>query len=488
MGIQRVADKKQMWRSSFSDVIASGADPMDWTQIGLIGPGQSISQGGGVLSMVGGVTIGAETILRSKKAFRGNLVLRYLLSMTNRSANSGFFIELVDIIGDDLQFVINSTTSITVTIPPTDKGPRFTDANVGQSVYLGNFIGSVGISGRYAIASVVGNDVTFTVINFPASGTGTCSVFGWNYHRVLYDGTIVTNAKFDSQKDGWATGDTTAVINTTASPGHVATYGVEDGITSFYDQLAASSTTSQISFRGSRAANTPAFGTPLFLQIRIANGAAAPSNLTANLDFVSVEEYQAEPVQFQRSGLLNAPLPVFIQNAAGLTSAPVQGSAVRSSTTVGNPLYVATGYSANPSAIQTGRNVDLQATLIGALITKPFAIPEADWTFVGAVGGIVNTTTATTIKAAPGAGIRNYLTSLQIATDTLGAATELAIRDGAAGPVLWRGKLQTTALPQMTIDFPTPLKGAVNNLLEIVTLTASVTGGVYVNAQGYAAP
>ena len=110
-----------------------------------------------------------------------------------------------------------------------------------------------------------------------------------------------------------------------------------------------------------------------------------------------------------------------------------------------------------------------------------------EWTFPSATGGIVNTTTAVTLKAAPAqASQRNYLTDLQIQTATLGAATELAIRDGAGGPVLWRTQLQTTAMPLVPINFQTPLKGSPGNLLEVVTLTA-VTGGVYVGAQGFTA-
>ena len=110
--------------------------------------------------------------------------------------------------------------------------------------------------------------------------------------------------------------------------------------------------------------------------------------------------------------------------------------------------------------------------------------PDA-WSFACATGGIVNTAAAVTIKAAPAdATQRNYLTDLQIAADALGAATELAIRDGAGGTVLWRGKLQTAALIVTWIGFSQPLQGSPGNLLEVVTLTA-VTGGVYVNAQGY---
>lgn len=109
------------------------------------------------------------------------------------------------------------------------------------------------------------------------------------------------------------------------------------------------------------------------------------------------------------------------------------------------------------------------------------------WNYAAASGGIVNTTTAVTIKAAAGASVRNYLKTLTISHDALGAATEIAIRDGAAGTVLWRGRLQTAATDSAAgsvIQFDPPLKGTANTLMEIVTLTA-VTGGVYVNATGF---
>lgn len=72
------------------------------------------------------------------------------------------------------------------------------------------------------------------------------------------------------------------------------------------------------------------------------------------------------------------------------------------------------------------------------------------------------------------------------AADALGAATELAIRDGAAGTVIWRGKINTAGwLDGMEITFSPALRGTANTLVEIVTLTASVTGSVYCNLQGY---
>lgn len=126
----------------------------------------------------------------------------------------------------------------------------------------------------------------------------------------------------------------------------------------------------------------------------------------------------------------------------------------------------------------------LRGNTVGTIV-----IPPAGWGYAAATGGITNTTTAVTIKASAGAGLRNYISSLQVSADALGAATELAIRDGAGGTVLWRTKLQaSTALDPTSFVFPIPIVGTAATLLEVVTLTASVTGSVYVDAQGFAGP
>lgn len=116
------------------------------------------------------------------------------------------------------------------------------------------------------------------------------------------------------------------------------------------------------------------------------------------------------------------------------------------------------------------------------------AVPAGAWSYAAAASGIVNTTTAVTVKAAAGAGVKNYVTSLQISAEALGTASEVAIRDGAAGTVLWRTKIGTGGLVAgREIVFASPLVGTANTLLEVVTLTASGTGAVYVNLQGYSA-
>lgn len=113
--------------------------------------------------------------------------------------------------------------------------------------------------------------------------------------------------------------------------------------------------------------------------------------------------------------------------------------------------------------------------------------PASVWTYSAAAGGISNTTTAVTIKAAGAVGVKNYVKSMQINWGTLGAGTEIVLRKGAAGTVLWRG-VATTAAGSIDVPFETPVSSDAAQLLEVATLTATVTGGVYVNAQGYEAP
>lgn len=173
----------------------------------------------------------------------------------------------------------------------------------------------------------------------------------------------------------------------------------------------------------------------------------------------------------------------------GTSASQQQGTAASDAVAVGNPVRTgATARATNITAVASGDAVDNIATTVGAQIVRNFSIPELDWQYAAAASGIVNTTTAVTMKAAAGAGIRNYITGLQISCGTLGGATELVIRDGAAGTVIWRQQLTTAGTTGVEmIAFATPLKGTANTLLEVATLTA-VTGGIYVNAQGYAAP
>ena len=117
-----------------------------------------------------------------------------------------------------------------------------------------------------------------------------------------------------------------------------------------------------------------------------------------------------------------------------------------------------------------------------AVVSKA-AVPGS-WSYAAASGGISNSTTAVTITAAAGTGLRNTIEAIQISADALGAATEVVVRDGAAGTVLWRVKIGTGGNSGIAHTFAVPLRSTANTLLEVVTLTASITGAVYINVQG----
>lgn len=166
---------------------------------------------------------------------------------------------------------------------------------------------------------------------------------------------------------------------------------------------------------------------------------------------------------------------------------PIPATAVITVDTLG--AYVAPGGGTSDATAANQATQITAAQLTNTILNggvRPFAAASADWSYAAASGGISNTTTAVTVVAAT-ASMRNYVTACQISADALGAATEIVIRNGAAGPVLWRSKVQTAGLAPLEVDFPTPIKSSANTLLEFATLTASVTGSVYINCQGYIA-
>jgi len=198
-----------------------------------------------------------------------------------------------------------------------------------------------------------------------------------------------------------------------------------------------------------------------------------------NSTLPTLTDGQRGDIQVGSRGSINVQLKVADGSGSiSSTSTPADGAS-NSTTTLNS-----SGYLMN----YNGTTWDRMRGDTAGLLTQQFALTGSRWSYAAAAGGITNTTTAVTIAAAAGSGVRNYLTGLQIFSDTLGTATEIAIRDGAAGTVLWRGKINTGgAFVGAEVKFTCPLKGTANTLMEFVTLTASGTGSVYVNAQGYTA-
>lgn len=169
-------------------------------------------------------------------------------------------------------------------------------------------------------------------------------------------------------------------------------------------------------------------------------------------------------------------------SAASVTST---GGAAEDGVQFGNPVTIAMearNTNKNPMSAN-GDVIRPVATMIGAQIIRPFSIPELDWSYVAAAP--ITTAVATTIKLAAGAGLKNYLTALQIQNEGA-TASVIEIKSASGGTVLWRFKVPTGWPQGISMQFPTPLQSAANALLELNVVTAGAA--ILFNAQGYIAP
>ena len=435
------------WRTTFAKTLSGTADPSFWTVIKKA-TGQTINQSSGNLVITSGTTPNEESIIRSTQTWSDSFILKYNSLMSARSTTNNFVIELVDVIGDGLACTITNATTIVVTIPSNP----FTAENIGQGMYVGNISLSTGIPMRGVIASVTSTTITLTVAGWPASGSCTVSLFGWNYQQIIYNTATVTSATYDAQRMGWNTGATTMAINTTNSPGHVGQLYNEDGMSIYSDALAASATAYQFTQRASRLANIPANDVPLYIQIRCLNGTTTATAITWTLGFISMEEFASAAVNIQGSKQIGAGTATAVQITGGSSTVtatnlscnvaqiagtntlatglagimPVGGGTIHGGAITPNPVRIgARAINANYATLTSGQAGDLISTLVGALIEKPYSIPELDW---NATDSITNSTTAVQLKAAT-ASNKNYVTSLSIAAGTLASAIEIQVRD-----------------------------------------------------------
>ena len=352
-----------------SGIVGKAAEDFTLLQTGS---GMTVNQSSGNLVITTGTTANSETVIRSIDTFSGSLLARLKVILSQRIANQTFRFELADLIGEALSYTINSATSVTVTFPTTNP---FTAANVGQSVRLSRITGAAGIPGRYAIASVSGLTVNFTVAAWPASGSGTLTLYGWNYIQLEYSGTTATNASFDSQRRGWNSGNTTATINTTASPGHVGQINFDVLTAGFSDAVVASNTGYQWTNRASRIENVPDPETVLYLFIVVQNGSTAPaSTTTLTTGFIQIEDQGRQKIRVASSDPVGShALPVQVLGGA-LGTQPVSGT-VTSNIGTGTVAAVTAVTSANlalPGIIADVTSAALTTTTTTAAFTPTF--------------------------------------------------------------------------------------------------------------------
>jgi len=366
-----VAATQRIETAGFS---ASGASVLDvfFVQTPQVGAGVTYNQASGSLNILTGTTTNAEFLARSVNTYWGSMRLRASIVASQRIANQNFAVILADLLGEGLTYTINSSTSVTV----ATSGLNFNATMVGQFVFLGGITGAAGVPGRYAIASVSGDNITFTVAGWPASGTGTLTLFGRNYVRNLVNGVTPTNVAWDVQCNGWATGDTTATINTTASPGTILQNELTGRDAWLHDALRATSTSPNYTVRASRYENIPEPDTQFYVFLWSYNGTTAPASTTTwTLGHVTVEQYPNQSFYIQGvrpQGAVN-PLPTSI---IGSTNAALLASVARVGFNASHGIWYddsSTVLAANATFTGTSRDLLVTATATAFTNVATFA-------------------------------------------------------------------------------------------------------------------
>ncbi len=205
------------------------------------------------------------------------------------------------------------------------------------------------------------------------------------------------------------------------------------------------------------------------------------------VSFVRVLDFERQRVEMlpRPSGDESSSASVRVQGTvpvSGTVTATVSATTVSGNTaqdaTSPNPIAIGgRAANANQAAMSaTGDLVHTMHTMIGAVVQKPYAIPEAAWN----ANLALTTTTAQALAAAAGAGIKRHITALQ-AINTGAAAVDLILLDGATER--WRMTLPVNV--PLSVAFPTELLTTANAALNA---NLSASGTVRICAQGYTAP
>ncbi len=347
--------------TSFAEV-GSGLISADFTQVS-IGTGMAVNQTNGNLVVTTGTTVNAEFVARGVYTVNGANTLKQITTLSQRIANNNFFIELVDVIGDGLAYNIVNTTTVDVT--KTAHG--FTAQQVGQRMDL-CALSSVGVPMEGVIASIPdANTIRFTVAGYPASGSGTLSLTGYNKIEVLYTSTTATTTLFNTRRKGWQNTAIATAINTTAS-GHLVSITTDNGISSFSDKTLVAGIA--LIDRTVWDANVPQPNVDMYVQIRAKNGTVAPASTTTwTIRMIRVEDFISSQVSIvgTRQQSLNSSLPVRVISAP---TQPVSGS-LTSAGTVTNTPAVPTVSAINSAATTNATVVKASAgTIYGVLLSN----------------------------------------------------------------------------------------------------------------------
>ena len=135
---------------------------------------------------------------------------------------------------------------------------------------------------------------------------------------------------------------------------------------------------------------------------------------------------------------------------------------------------------ADPTAVATGDAVRALATTHGKQVVYPFAIPASTWLYASPAA--VTDSSNDEAKAAGAAGVRNYVTGIQVMNGHATVGTAVKILDGAT--VIWHGWAEPTGGGCSAVFNP-PLRGTAATAVNVINVTTG--SSTFYNLQGFTA-
>ena len=184
-------------------------------------------------------------------------------------------------------------------------------------------------------------------------------------------------------------------------------------------------------------------------------------------------------------GTASTPLQVSLANTgSNSTAVAVTSGVAQGSTSSGQTVSPIAGRTLSTTPTDTTAQTNAPVlNLNGGLVTNPYALPDV---LVQGTTSAMTGTTSTSLVAAPGSGLHNYITSLSCVNSHATVGTFVTVQDGSGGTAIWT-VAAAAVFGGTVVTFPAPLRQPTANTALFV---ADVTTGANVicSASGYKAP
>ncbi len=182
-------------------------------------------------------------------------------------------------------------------------------------------------------------------------------------------------------------------------------------------------------------------------------------------------------------GTSSAPLYFDMAPAGNMANAMANGTGTHDSAVGSTVLQEGCkALTSEPTAVANADATHAACDSVGKRITLPYANPENS--LVGLITTAMTGTsdTAVTGMGAQGAGVRNYLTQCTVSNSHATVGTDIVLKDGSGGSVLWTFPAAAN-YGGAVVPFPTPIKTTANTALYAANITTGAS--TKVSCTGY---